>query len=568
MADVSLGPLPAHRQGIGLFGSFVLMFNNITGPGVVSFPGLFQNAGWALPVLYMLLCGLASGMASALVVRAMSFIAGNKDLSEKVEFATVGERVLSRRWYLLFQFVLNCSLQLVNVASIVVTVQVMDSSLVAIFGRTCALVANAHHGGFACVEKESRSASPFGDDIVISLGFLVVLVCVVPLSFWNIEDNIMVQIGAFFILIAIGCVWFVDMALIRSSGRSDGAMPFITRHQGGIVGVNMLNFAYVTTVPSWIAEKKREVGVHNILWSSLAAGIAFFIPIGIMGALTFHYDSDSDLLSILSASPEVSRLTKASTYIYPVASLMSGIPVYSIIIRENLLDGHIVRRPMAIFFAVVFPWLVAVPLGNGSGFNDLVNYGSTVLNAPVCFLLPPVLYWLSRVQAFELRRSAGASAAAAARATAASLAVTHGGGKNDVEAGGHRAAGGGSLVEAAPSGVGSINGGGPTAAGTPPPPRDPLERTRLRSRPSVGTIALSVQDESAALLPNAVIPGGGVGSSGGSFADHDADVEEEFTYHAVPRLLQCLAGETGWAIWVFVFSVVSITIMLTLLAVD
>lgn len=272
----------------------------------------------------------------------------------------------------------------------------MDSALIAIFGKTCGLVLNVHgHSGFMCVEAQSENASPFGNEVAITLGFLIVLACVLPLSVLNIEDNIIVQIVCALLFIMVLGVWVVEMLLIGPTHRAPAELKPFTVHQSGIVGVVLLNFAFVTTVPSWICEKRKGVSVQYSLWPGIWASAVIYCGIGALGARTFHFDSSSTLLSVLSDSHRVSKLCRASTYIYPIVSLMSGIPVFSIVVRENLLEGKVCNRFWAIVIACGFPWLISVPLGNGAAFNDLVSYASTVLNAPICFLVPPVFFWIA-----------------------------------------------------------------------------------------------------------------------------------------------------------------------------
>ena len=79
----------------------------------------------------------------------------------------------------------------------------MDSTLIEIFGRSCALYiydptarngTMSHHGVFGCVDHGSLSDSPFGDAYVISLGFVVVLCVTIPIGFFNLHDNIWLQV--------------------------------------------------------------------------------------------------------------------------------------------------------------------------------------------------------------------------------------------------------------------------------------------------------------------------------------------------------------------------------------
>ena len=43
--------------------------------------------------------------------------------------------------------------------------------------------------------ESNASASPFGDDYVLSLGYLFVLLISLPMGMYNLDDNIVVQKG-------------------------------------------------------------------------------------------------------------------------------------------------------------------------------------------------------------------------------------------------------------------------------------------------------------------------------------------------------------------------------------
>ncbi len=101
-------------------------------------------------------------------------------------------------------------------------VQTVDFALVAMFKYTCGLefypdfgydsVTTAGHGtlGLCCLSNHASCCSsrrntfcvvcpdsntPFGDVIIISLGFVIVFVGTLPMAYFNLDDNIWVQIG-------------------------------------------------------------------------------------------------------------------------------------------------------------------------------------------------------------------------------------------------------------------------------------------------------------------------------------------------------------------------------------
>ncbi len=64
----------------------------------------------------------------------MAMMPGNEHLDGKVEFATLGTKLFPRSVNYLFQVGVSLALQLVNVASIAVCVDSMDSLIIATAG--------------------------------------------------------------------------------------------------------------------------------------------------------------------------------------------------------------------------------------------------------------------------------------------------------------------------------------------------------------------------------------------------------------------------------------------------
>ena len=138
--------------------------------------------------------------------------------------------------------------------------------------------------GWTTADSAGDSNTPFGEVIIISIGFLIVLATAIPFGFLNLNDNIYVQAGMndillisisrFFVLCfsnpfcfnlrafaivafvsmlgIVLCVWTVDCFFV---GLDFSRIPIITPHQGQLLGIIIFNFAFVTSVPSWVNEK-------------------------------------------------------------------------------------------------------------------------------------------------------------------------------------------------------------------------------------------------------------------------------------------------------------------------
>ena len=73
------------KKTIGFFGGWCLLWNNITGPGMVTLVTIFQEAGWLPAILMLVLFGVASYFAGYFLIKAMSAVPGNENFDQRVE---------------------------------------------------------------------------------------------------------------------------------------------------------------------------------------------------------------------------------------------------------------------------------------------------------------------------------------------------------------------------------------------------------------------------------------------------------------------------------------------------
>ena len=64
------------------------------------------------------------------------------------------------------------------------------------FKKTCGLALSGPHTGWICVDRAGELPSPFGNTFMLTtLGFMIVLLLVIPLGLSNLDDNMWVQYG-------------------------------------------------------------------------------------------------------------------------------------------------------------------------------------------------------------------------------------------------------------------------------------------------------------------------------------------------------------------------------------
>lgn len=119
-------------------------------------------------------------------------------------------------------------------------------------------------------------------------------------------------------------------------------VPWSTSNLSTLVGVILFNYGYIVTLPSWANEKKPGVSTTNTLIVSLGFMLVVFYIVGIFGGMAYkpYYHSDRDIFDMLQNSAGSLSLTaKITVYLEPIIQNVTSIPIFSIVIRYNLLDA-------------------------------------------------------------------------------------------------------------------------------------------------------------------------------------------------------------------------------------
>lgn len=225
---------------------------------------------------------------------------------------------------------------------------------------------------------------------MISLGYLVVLVLTIPIGFFDLESNMWVQVLGLVLLVYCFIAWIIQFCVIGFN--ADRLPTFVPSGSGSVLASVVFNFGFVTTVPSWLNEKKRDVSVHHSVWVTILIGGVMFLGLGLVGGasnIDFH---KQDLLAAITSGKNSGWYAVLAAYLFPPAALLTGIPVFSIIIRYNLLENKICGPVAANLFAVVFPWAVALFFYTGSFLEQLINWSSALIFSALNFTFPLLVY--------------------------------------------------------------------------------------------------------------------------------------------------------------------------------
>ncbi|RUS19576.1 hypothetical protein BC937DRAFT_87253, partial [Endogone sp. FLAS-F59071] len=378
-------------------------------------PILFQQAGWILPLFVFLVTAVLSGSAALFVCESMSTVEGNHKFEARVEFTTLAELFLGTRYHIGLQIILFLSLQSLNIASMIISTQNMDALLVTVFGNDCGIA--IFPPGLVCIQDQATYGSPFAYYYMfVTGGLLITFGLVFPLGLLNLVDNIWVQIASCITLGFILVEWIVDFLM---QGLDFSKVPAVGTDPSQVVGIVLFNFAFITTMPSFVnslpeqevldpiyiflklidpcsQHQSYNVSIRKCVWWSVGISTAIYLVIGVLGAAAIQIDPKANLLSAIQNSANNSTLSIVTANLFSVAVLITSIPVYTIVIRSNLVRGQVCNRGWAIFWSSIFPWLIVIPFQTGEWLNDMINYVSLIFTSSSNFIIPFLLYFAAK----------------------------------------------------------------------------------------------------------------------------------------------------------------------------
>lgn len=421
---------------ITAWGSFVLIFNNNTGPGMVILPLVYQQAGWFTPTFALVLICILSSFAATMMCEAMQMIPGNSNFEKRFEFATTVRYYWGEKYYKLVQILYTISMQATNIAAMIISAQVVDQLLQNAFGNMYAIDYEVWPPSPVSSSNCTSNSHPWHVDgscsdptFVITIGYVAVMAVCIPLGWVNLDDNMWFQWVGMIGMILLTGEFIVNFILRMPStdcfyeGSDDGEnwckttlangstyisnitdngiqrTPFfVAAGQPQVIGVAAFTFSYVVTIPSWLNEKKEMVSVNKSIWYAASVGTSLSILIGVMAAWAYALtegqngrQNANDILSILTL-PYNNQETQYSAYIWDVMTLVTGIPVAAIMIRYNLLSGKVCGPFWSFFWGVVSAWIITAFFYETQYLTNLCNYVTIFVSGYVNFVIPCLLY--------------------------------------------------------------------------------------------------------------------------------------------------------------------------------
>jgi len=395
-----------HRDGkvIGSFASAAIFINAIIGPGLLSLPKVFKDAGLVLTGTLLIAGFILAAFATMARSETVALMPDNADFTRTVEFADPALNFVGRRTFYLSHIFFYLASMSMAIASIVLVAEASDIVIARIFGRTWALTLNGGHTAFNvavwsldnCDTQDLCRPFETGDQVsttaFVSLGYVATFLVIFPVSTDRISEGMALQWVSFAVAViavplaslkAAHSVFLVHG--IRSSHLTLIATGKRTLSASGVVLFNLMYGIFVST---WLGEKRRDVSVSSVVYGTSFYSCLAMIAYGAsLAAASRHVSSDGLLESTERGEPVIEVVLALLFGFFVIAS---GIPVACIMARHNLRAStlKLVDDACANILCVWLPWGVAWLFYPSRAYRALVNYAGLFVVAWLALWLP------------------------------------------------------------------------------------------------------------------------------------------------------------------------------------
>ncbi|KAJ3074246.1 hypothetical protein HDU98_011738 [Podochytrium sp. JEL0797] len=339
---------------------------------------------------------IIASLCALFIVEAMQAIPGNRYFTGTVEFGTLINFYFGPTAHILGQFGLYGALQTMAIGSLIQSSQTMDNLFIDMFGETCGVslsVNNVTNKAFEwyCVSDHGVTLSPFGNEYMLfTAGYLGAFLIIFPMCIYPLEDIVWIQTLTFAVTMIVFVEWIVVSGI---EGLHTAYVPTLGQSSGyaGLVGVVMLNYAFVQTIPAWVNVRRPDVNINQSVWISSGCGFATYIVTGVIPAMAYQIPDGSNLIQVMQSSGGV--VTKVFGYLFSTMVLMMSVPVFFVVCKSNLEQNFKMNKFVSVGLSYVVPWALTIPFATGTYLSDINVWGSLIFVSMANFIIPLGIYF-------------------------------------------------------------------------------------------------------------------------------------------------------------------------------
>ena len=390
--------LSVSPKAITALGSFAIFANAIIGPGLLSLPKIFDDAGALVPSALLIVGFCVASLATIARCETVALMPGNAKFERMVEFCDPALKFVGMRTFYVCHFLFYLASMSMAVASIVLVAESADIAVAKIFGRSYALT---YQDGLSFVTwsvdncEQQHKCKPFltggqvRSDAFISLGYVVTFVVIFPISATeSLSEGIGLQYLSFFVTM-LSIPSLAGKSLFRAIKSGSHLSVWESGPDAmSASGVVLFNLMYGIFVSTWLPEKKPEVSVKRTVYRSSFMGAILMILYGATVAASTKVVASDGLLDSTEQGEPLPVVIAALAFGFFV--IASGIPVSCIMARRNLETSSVkICDPFAAsVMCVAFPWAIAWLFYTTPPYRNLVNYSGLFVVSWLALWMP------------------------------------------------------------------------------------------------------------------------------------------------------------------------------------
>eukprot|EP00299_Pterocystis_sp_00344_P009955 c4344_g1_i2.p1 GENE.c4344_g1_i2~~c4344_g1_i2.p1 ORF type:complete len:293 (-),score=27.50 c4344_g1_i2:102-935(-) len=237
----------------------------------------------------------------------------------------------------------------------------------------------------------SASLDPFHGIYGMSLGFVFVASASIFLGNLDLAAGSGAQAAAVLLLV-ISSMIFIYEFMIFDAGSDH--VEAVGSDPSKVLGIMTFNFAVSSTIPSLVAGRGQSVDVVDASYVSILGMGLIYAVIGMLGSMMIEGVSGNLLVTLNTDQSDI--WIRFASFCFGLSCLL-GMPVYSVIVRDNLTAAGIFSPTTAKIVSNGIPWVLTLIFDDQGYFDDIVNWASLLFGGAINFLIPFLVFFFARL---------------------------------------------------------------------------------------------------------------------------------------------------------------------------
>ncbi|GMH68332.1 hypothetical protein TL16_g09765 [Triparma laevis f. inornata] len=376
---------------IAYWGCLAIAVNNLTGPGMLDLPATFQESGVIPTVVVIVFVSILSSLTSLSLANLIAKKPNNSNFQHEIEYSDLfGYEKLT---HILF----FCTIMSQCVASVVNVAQVIDAFIATLGPQTYAVQFTPEPEIVAWVEGECdhhkgyhHKCLPFQKDLynqgfILTTGYAIAAVLLFPLGLMNLTENVSSQLLSF-VLLLVFLAEFIFAFIIQGDDVSRVPLFGNTSSYFSLFGVVFFNFALTPTIPSLLHSKSSDTSITKVIFHSNILVVGLYVILGYFGADSIP-KVPSNFLAYLSQG-RLGFETGIVSDLFSFFIIGLGIPLFQVVMRNNLVNTQMATERTGKFVCVILPWALSWFLYQGDAVLNVLSWSGLILNGLVGYIMP------------------------------------------------------------------------------------------------------------------------------------------------------------------------------------